>query len=149
VIDLARCFDAAERNALLRILNAHHDLHLADLRALIGCGRLGRVIRSITLREVMQGVADPNRRSDPAAKVEARERIETHILNALRAAAEPLSASELIAQISEHTGSGEVTEDSEISEAQRSAAAAALQRLAASNKIRRTLKSRVPAYRLR
>jgi hypothetical protein len=131
VDDLAERFARAERQGLIEIVRAHVDAPLAALLELVDEGRTGRLLGTLTIGECRDGRAD-EQAIELEDKTKLRAAYDARILAVLRDADEPLSA----AQVQERVGGS--ADDARM----------ALRRLAAANKVTRTLKDRGHGYRL-
>lgn len=131
VDELAERFARAERQGLIEIVRAHVDIPLAELLLLIDEGRTGRMLGTLTIAECSDGRANEDS-VELLNKAGHRAAYDARILDALRAAGEPLSPTE----IQERVG-GSAQE-----------ARTALQRLAAAKKVTRTWKERGHGYLL-
>lgn len=131
VDELAERFARAERQGLIEIVRAHVDIPLAELLVLIDEGRTGRMLGTLTIAECSDGRANEDS-VELLNKAGHRAAYDARILDALRAAGEPLSPTE----IQERVG-GSAQE-----------ARTALQRLAAAKKVTRTWKERGHGYLL-
>ncbi|MEX1362637.1 MAG: hypothetical protein AB1Z98_05885 [Nannocystaceae bacterium] len=130
--DVATTICRAERAGIIDILRAKPDVSLADLRLLCGRGRFGRVLETLTLREVWSGA--PDQTIDPITgepdKLARRQRYDDDVIGALVEADAPLSADEVAERI------GGSAKDARV----------ALQRLARDRRARRTLAGRATKY---
>ena len=130
--DLATRFSRAERAGVINILRAKPDVSLSDVRLLCSRGRFGRILGTLTLRELFTG--NPDETIDPITgtpdKLARRQRYDDEVLGALRDSDEPLSADEVFDQI------GGSRQDARV----------ALQRLARDRRVRRTLAGRATKY---
>ena len=122
----------AERTAIISIVRAKPDISLADLRLLSARGRFGRILGTLTLREFWSG--SPDDTIDPITgapdKLARRQRYDEEVLDAMRAAAEPLSPDEVAERV------GGTAADARV----------ALQRLTRERRVRRTLAGRASKY---
>jgi hypothetical protein len=129
VDDLAERFARAERQGLIEIVRGQSDRPIAELLELLGHGRTGRLLGTLTIGECQRGAAD-DQAIELQNKAKLRAAYDARILNVLRDAEEPLSPRE----IRELVG-GSALE-----------ARTALQRLAAAKKVTRTWKDRGHGY---
>lgn len=117
---------------MINILRAKPDVSVADVRLLCARGRFGRILGTLTLRELFTG--NPDETIDPITgtpdKLARRQRYDDEVLGALRESDEPLSADEVFDQI------GGSRQDARV----------ALQRLARDRRVRRTLAGRATKY---
>lgn len=104
---------------------------ITELFELIDGGRTGRLLGSLTLAECSAGRASAGA-TELHDKSRSRAAYDAKILDLLRAAAEPLSPTEILAHV------GGTTQDARM----------ALQRLTAAKKVTRTLKDRGQGYSL-
>lgn len=94
VDELAERFARAERQGLIEIVRAHVDIPLAELLLLIDEGRTGRMLGTLTIAECSDGRANKDS-IELLNKAGHRAAYDARILDALRAAGEPLSPTEI------------------------------------------------------